>query len=173
MDRLMEMARSGEDDPDFGRAPGGRAGVPRPSAGTIAAGSRQGARAPAPRPVGGRRQPRACPAVHRYAGSNGAWRSDEIARYLNETSLFRNQWGYRPLAGENDTEFKTRVRAVLRQQLAQPGRPTCCAPPSSTAISPANSEGDDLIIWADERRSSRAHPLQFPPAGREPVAVHR
>ena len=28
MDRLMELARSGEDDPAFGRAPGGRAGVP-------------------------------------------------------------------------------------------------------------------------------------------------
>ena len=28
MDRLMELVRSGEDDPDFGRAPGGRAGVP-------------------------------------------------------------------------------------------------------------------------------------------------
>ena len=30
----------------------------------------------------------------------------EIARYLNETSLFRNQWGYRPLAGETDARVQ-------------------------------------------------------------------
>ena len=36
---------------------------------------------------------------------------DEIVEYLNLTALFRNQWGFRPENGENDTEFKDRVRA--------------------------------------------------------------
>src|ERR1019366_9898951 len=42
---------------------------------------------------------------------------EEIAKYLNLTALFRNQWGYRPEAGEDDAAFKDRVRAVLRQEL--------------------------------------------------------
>jgi 5-methyltetrahydrofolate--homocysteine methyltransferase len=42
---------------------------------------------------------------------------DEIAAYINETALFRNQWQFRPQSGEPDADFKTRVRAVLRSQL--------------------------------------------------------
>ena len=46
---------------------------------------------------------------------------DDIAEYLNLTALFRNQWGFRPDkdTGENDADFKERVRAVLREQLAK------------------------------------------------------
>ena len=39
---------------------------------------------------------------------------DEIAEYVNETALFRNQWQYRPEAGENDDAFKARIRPQLR-----------------------------------------------------------
>ena len=41
---------------------------------------------------------------------------DEISSYLNETALFRTQWGYRPdkAAGEKDEDFKIRIRSVLR-----------------------------------------------------------
>src|SRR5207245_4705446 len=47
---------------------------------------------------------------------------DEIASYLNETALFRNQWQFRPESGErgveNDEAFKARIRPTLREQLA-------------------------------------------------------
>src|ERR1700678_2681726 len=33
---------------------------------------------------------------------------DEISEFLNLTALFRNQWGYRPENGEDDTSFKER-----------------------------------------------------------------
>ncbi len=36
---------------------------------------------------------------------------DDIASYLNLTALFRNQWGYRPETGEDDADFKERVRS--------------------------------------------------------------
>src|SRR5690606_41622538 len=43
---------------------------------------------------------------------------DEIAEYLNETALFRNQWQFRPEKGEKDPEFKARIRGLLRERLA-------------------------------------------------------
>ena len=44
---------------------------------------------------------------------------DEIAAYINETALFRNQWQFRPEKGgdETDDEFKARIRPTLRAQL--------------------------------------------------------
>ena len=58
---------------------------------------------------------------------------DEIATYLNETALFRNQWQFRPdkdadgKATETDVEFKDRIRPQLRAlfaetQAAEPAR---------------------------------------------------
>ena len=86
----------------------------------------------------------------------------EIARYLNETSLFRNQWGYRPLASENDAEFKTRVRAVLREKLDAARQADVLRPAVVYGYFAANSEGDDLIIWADEGRSRGSPASVFP-----------
>mgnify|MGYP006144332153 CR=1 FL=1 len=43
---------------------------------------------------------------------------DDIAGYINETALFRNQWQYRPEKGEDDAAFKERIRPVLRAELA-------------------------------------------------------
>ena len=46
---------------------------------------------------------------------------DEIVGYVNETALFRNQWQFRPLkdTGENDEDFKARIRPVLVEELAK------------------------------------------------------
>jgi 5-methyltetrahydrofolate--homocysteine methyltransferase len=93
---------------------------------------------------------------------------DEIARYINETSLFRNQWGYRPRPGEDDAEFKTRVRAVLRQQLALAREADVLRPAVAYGYFPANADGDDLVIWDDERRGSELTRFNFPRQGTEP-----
>ena len=37
---------------------------------------------------------------------------DDVAAYLNETALFRNQWGFRPLEGESDDAFRVLIRIV-------------------------------------------------------------
>ena len=46
---------------------------------------------------------------------------DDIAGYLNETALFRNQWQFRPgqSAARPTTEFKDRIRPMLRDELAK------------------------------------------------------
>ncbi len=159
MDKLMEFSRNNEDDPEFGRALGGRAGVP----------PRRQARAAAQEPS--ERPPRAPsvevgnsvpvppfigPRVERGIPLN------EIAKYLNETSLFRNQWGYRPLKGETDAQFKTRVRGVLRQQLELARQSDVLRPAVAYGYFPASSDGDDLVIWEDERRSVELTRFTFP-----------
>jgi 5-methyltetrahydrofolate--homocysteine methyltransferase len=158
IDRLVELARHGPDDPDFGRAPDGRHGAPARTAvpGTVAA-ARRPSRSPSvvldnPVPVPpfiGTRTEKGLPL-------------DEIAKYINETSLFRNQWGYRPLEGETDARFKARVRAVLRQQLAAARQSDVLRPAVAYGYFAANAEGDDLVIWSDERRSVELARLHFP-----------
>ncbi|MGD0810888.1 MAG: methionine synthase [Acidimicrobiales bacterium] len=159
MDKLMEFSRNNEDDPEFGRALGGRPGVPprrqvRPAAEVPserperAPSVELGNSVPVPPFVGAR--------VERGIPLN------EIAKYLNETSLFRNQWGYRPLKGETDAQFKTRVRAVLRQQLELARQSDVLRPAVAYGYFPANSDGNDLVIWEDERRSGELTRFNFP-----------
>jgi 5-methyltetrahydrofolate--homocysteine methyltransferase len=157
VDRLMDLARHGPDDPDFGRAPGGRAGVPARAARQAAPAGLRPSRAPsvaldntvpAP-PFLGTRIEKGLPL-------------DEIANYINETSLFRNQWGYRPLEGETDAGFKTRLRAVLRQQLADARQSDVLRPAVAYGYFAANADGDDLVIWSDEKHSSELARLHFP-----------
>ena len=66
---------------------------------------------------------------------------DEIAGYLNETALFRNQWGFRPEAGEDDAAFKERLRADLRDQLAKARADDLLVPQVVYGYYPANGDG--------------------------------
>ena len=159
IDRLMELARRGDEDPDFGRALGGRPGVPARRAVPLAPGAAE------PRPE---RAPSVAldnlVPVPPFLGTRveKGLPLDEIAKYLSETALFRNQWGYRPLEGETDAGFKARVRAVLRQQLADARQADVLRPAVAYGYFAANAEGDDLVIWSDERRSSELARLHFP-----------
>ncbi|MGO9659320.1 MAG: methionine synthase [Acidimicrobiales bacterium] len=159
LDRLMELARRGDEDPDFGRALGGRPGVPARRAVPLAPGAAE------PRPE---RAPSVAldnlVPVPPFLGTRveKGLPLDEIAKYLSETALFRNQWGYRPLEGETDAGFKARVRAVLRQQLADARQADVLRPAVAYGYFAANAEGDDLVIWSDERRSSELARLHFP-----------
>ncbi|HMK96493.1 MAG TPA: methionine synthase, partial [Acidimicrobiales bacterium] len=160
IDRLLELRRQGVDDADFGRALGGRAGVPprrAPAAGALGRQPDVPVRAPSVAldnpvpepPFTGSRIERGIPL-------------DEVAKYLNETSLFRNQWGYRPLPGEKDPEFKARVRTVLREQLAKAREADVLRPAVAYGYFPANSDGDDLVIWADGSRQDELTRFTFP-----------
>ena len=121
MDRLVELKRSGEDDPTFGREISEK-NVPRRS--------RLDDQDTAP--VEGQ------PARSDVAADNPLFTPpfvgsrvavgiplDDVAEYLNLTALFRNQWGFRPENGENDTEFKDRVKADAARAAGQGqgGRP--------------------------------------------------
>ena len=91
MDRLVELKRTGEEDPLFGREISER-NVPRrfENKDTGAGGGPAG-------PLGrGGRQPAVPAALRRHAASPRASPLDDVAEYLNLTALFRNQWGFRP-----------------------------------------------------------------------------
>jgi 5-methyltetrahydrofolate--homocysteine methyltransferase len=91
---------------------------------------------------------------------------DDIVGYLNETALFRHQWGFRPESGESDMEFKDRVRAVLREQLAAARATGVLIPQVAYGYFPASSDGNELIVWSSMSRTAEAARFPFP---RQPV----
>ncbi|MDQ3293621.1 MAG: methionine synthase [Actinomycetota bacterium] len=93
---------------------------------------------------------------------------DEIAAFINETALFRNQWGYRPEDGENDEQFKARIRPVLRAELAKATAGGLLVPQVVYGWFAANGDGDDLVIWEDESRQQERTRFRFPRQTKEP-----
>ena len=164
MDRLVEMTRNGEDDPEFGITIGGRDLGPRKSEQRKQAAEEARAR--------GEGLPKRSPEVADdnplftppFVGSRVAkgMAIDDIATYLNETALFRNQWGFRPEAGEDDPAFKVRVRSRLREELATAKAGQLLVPQVAWGHFAANADGDDLVIWTDESRSTEQMRFAFP-----------
>ena len=87
---------------------------------------------------------------------------DDVAAYLNETALFRNQWGYRPERGESDAEFKTRVRAELRRRLDEARSTGYLVPQVAWGYFAVHAEGNDLVVFADSTRSSELVRFHLP-----------
>jgi 5-methyltetrahydrofolate--homocysteine methyltransferase len=165
MDRLMELKRTGEEDPDFGRKLSERIMPARKSeldAANALPEDQIPERSPEvaddnpvfPPPFVGTRVVRGIPL-------------DDIAAYLNETSLFRNQWQFRPEKNrpggpESDAEFKDRVRSTLRAELDQAKASGVLVPQVAYGYFAANSEGNDLVIWKDESRTAERLRFTFP-----------
>ncbi|MEK0443422.1 MAG: methionine synthase [Actinomycetota bacterium] len=155
LDKLMELKRSGIDDPEFGRIPTGRSLAER--------------RGPKETAVD---LPRRSPEVVSdntvftppFLGSRvvKGISLDEIAEYVNETALFRNQWQYRPLEGENDDDFKARIRPELRAQLAEAKASGILVPQLVYGYFPANGDGNDVVIWNDESRTTERMRFSYP-----------
>jgi 5-methyltetrahydrofolate--homocysteine methyltransferase len=164
MDRLGDIKRGADDDPEWGRVPS-ESRVPARSG--SAAGDDEPA-APLPRrspdvvddnpvprpPFLGTKVVKGIPL-------------DDIAAYLNETALFRNQWQFRPEAGadgttESDAEFKERIRPTLRAQLADAKATDMLVPQVVYGYFPANGDGDDLVIWTDESRTEERARFRYP-----------
>jgi 5-methyltetrahydrofolate--homocysteine methyltransferase len=87
---------------------------------------------------------------------------DEIAEYINETALFRNQWQYRPNEGETDAEFKDRIRPLLREQLAAAKAGGYLVPQVVYGYFPVNADGNDLIVWTDDTRTVEKARFHYP-----------
>ena len=164
MDRLVEMRKTGDDDPEFGTAIGGRDLGPRKSELRKQAAEEARAR--------GETLPTRSPDVvddnplfrPPFVGSRVAkgMAIDDIAAYLNETALFRNQWGFRPEEGEDDPAFKDRVRSKLREELATAKAGQLLVPQVAWGHFAANADGDDLVIWTDESRTTERMRFAFP-----------
>ena len=156
MDRLVDMKKRGEWDPEFGREAPTRTLPPRRSE----------------RVVEEVEMPRRSPEVETdnevfkppFLGSRvvKGISLDEIAAFLNETSLFRHQWGYRPENGESDAEFKDRIRAELRALLSEVTAEGILVPQVVYGYFPANGDGDDLVIWTDDTRSTEWGRFHYP-----------
>ena len=93
---------------------------------------------------------------------------EEIAEYLNLTALFRNQWGFRPEEGEDDAAFKTRVSAVLREQLALAIEQDLLVPQVVWGHYAAASDGNDVVVFTDDDRTAEAARFHFPRQISEP-----
>jgi len=160
MDRLMELKKSGGLDTDaaFGREKGGRDLPERASS----------VRARADRSNLPRRSPEVADDNEifkpPFLGSRvvRGLSLDEIAGYLNETALFRTQWGFRPdkSIGEKDDAFKERIRPVLREQLASAVAAGVLVPQVVYGYYPVNGDGDDVVIW--ESPDTRVELTRFP-----------
>jgi 5-methyltetrahydrofolate--homocysteine methyltransferase len=159
METLMAGKKSGNLDPAFGREAGGRQLPPRKSEIDAAApaveipdrsGVATDARIFTPPFVGSR--------VAKGISI------DEIAGYINETALFRNQWQFRPEKGgvENDEEFKARIRPTLREQLAIAKRESLLEPAAAWGYFAVNAEGTDLVVWKDDTRTQEWLRFSFP-----------
>ena len=167
MDRLGELRRTGDDDPDFGRVPTGRGLPSRSRLATDPA-------APVDAP---RRSPDVDPDnpvfVPPFVGSKvvKGISLDEIATYINETALFRNQWQFRPINTvdgggredmETDAEFKDRVRPLLREQLALAKQADLLIPQLVYGYFPVNADGSELIVWTDTDRRTERMRFSYP-----------
>ncbi len=155
LDKIMAMKKSGVNDPDFGRVPTGRVLPKRGSSSDV-----------------GVDLPKRSSEVETdnkifkppFLGSKviKGISIDEIAQYINETALFRNQWQYRPENGETDDEFKTRIRPMLREQLAQAKASGVLVPQVVYGYFPVNGDGDDLIVWTDESHTQERCRFHYP-----------
>ena len=164
MDRLGELRRTGVDDPDFGRRPGGR-DLPRRARRdpTAATGDYLPERAPSVAadnpvfepPFTGSRVVKGIPV-------------GDIAEYVNETALFRNQWQFRPVEGENDAAFKERIRPTMRDQFALATAQGLLLPQVVYGYFPVNGSGEDLVVWDSPARTAELCRFRYPRQPKDP-----
>ncbi len=87
---------------------------------------------------------------------------DEVSQYLNLTALFRNQWQFRPEAGESDAEFKDRLRPELRDLLAEARAKDLLVPQVVYGYFPVNGDGDDLVVFEPGEPEKELTRFSFP-----------
>jgi 5-methyltetrahydrofolate--homocysteine methyltransferase len=161
MDRLMDGKRGGNLDPDWGRVPEGRTLPPRRSERADVEIAEVPDRSDVATDV-----PIFTPP---FLGSRVAKgiALDDIAEYVNETALFRNQWQFRPEkradgSREPDDEFKARIRPELRAQLERAKAQGTLVPAVAWGYFAVNAEGDDLVVWKDESATQEWLRFRFP-----------
>jgi len=157
LDRLGEIRRDDEDDPTFGREISERK-VSRRIRGDVGD-APEGL--PSRSPDVGEDNPLFTPP---FLGSRVAkgMSIDEISDYLNQTALFRNQWGFRPENGEDDPAFKERVSATLREQLGIAKEGSLLVPQVVWGHYAAASSGNDLVLYSDDTRTEEITRFTFP-----------
>ncbi len=145
-------------DPTFGREPGGRNLPPRKSR------ARRG-RAAVEIPARSDVATDATIFTPPFVGSRVAKgiSIDDIAGYVNETALFRNQWQFRPETGRvRRTTSRRGSGPTLRAQLAVAKQEGLLVPAAAWGYFPVNSEGNDLVVWKDDTRTQEWLRFHYP-----------
>lgn len=161
MERLMELKRSGETDEVYGIEPEGRIVEPKAAADAGETPNRtRSSEVETDNEV----------FTPPFLGSKvvRGISLDEIATYINETALFRNQWQYRPEPGEDDAAFKDRIRPTLRDELAKATAAGLLIPQVVYGYYPANADGNDLVIWDSVERTKEIARFSYPRQTKEP-----
>ncbi len=161
LDKIMTIKKSGVQDPDFGRVSTGRV-LPQRQKVAI-----ETPDLPARSPEIETDNPVFVPPFIGSKVIKGIG-LDEIAEYINETALFRNQWQFRPNKGESDADFKDRIRPMLREQLSEAKRTGVLVPQVVYGYFCVNADGDDLVVWTDETRTVEKSRFHYPRQKVEP-----
>jgi 5-methyltetrahydrofolate--homocysteine methyltransferase len=156
LDKLMAMKKSGVDDPELGRIPSGRV-LPK----RTGSGDKPAVEIPSRSPdVVDDNQVFKPP----FLGSKivKGISLDDIAQYVNETALYRNQWQYRPEKDESDEDFKSRLRATFRHELATAKAAGFLIPQVVYGYYCVNADGNDVVVWSDESRTTELARFSYP-----------
>ena len=90
----------------------------------------------------------------------------EIAKYLNKRTLYRGQWQYRPKAGQSTEEYDAfidaEVEPIFRATLDRAIQEHLLEPAVVYGFFPAQSEGDDLIVYDADGSGREAVRFTFP-----------
>ena len=90
---------------------------------------------------------------------------DEIANYLNRTALFRNQWQFRR-GSRSEEEYKKLIEEVaepaLRSWLDRAKKEKLLVPQVVYGYWPANSEGNELIVYDPTAPGKELVRFEFP-----------
>jgi 5-methyltetrahydrofolate--homocysteine methyltransferase len=90
----------------------------------------------------------------------------EIAKYLNKKTLYRGQWQYRPKAGQSEAEYQAfidaEVEPVFRATLDRAIQEHLLEPAVVYGFFPAQSDGDDLIVYDADGSGGEAVRFTFP-----------
>jgi len=156
LDKLMAMKKSGIDDPELGRIPSGRV-LPKRTGSADKPAVEIPSRSP---DVIDDNQVFKPP----FLGSKivKGISLDDIAQYVNETALYRNQWQYRPEKDESDEDFKSRLRATFRQELSTAKSAGFLIPQVVYGFYCVNADGNDVVVWSDESRSTELTRFSYP-----------
>jgi 5-methyltetrahydrofolate--homocysteine methyltransferase len=166
MDRLGEVRRGGDDDPDWGRVPSDSR-VPSRLKAQFASSDDPDVEVPARSPEVATDNALFDPPFVGSKVVKGIAIAD-VAAYINETALFRNQWQFRPEGGEDDAAFKERIRPTLREQLSLAKADDLLVPQVVYGYFPANADGDQIVIWTDEHRTDERVRFAYPRQRKEP-----
>jgi 5-methyltetrahydrofolate--homocysteine methyltransferase len=86
---------------------------------------------------------------------------DEIVGYLDEASLHGEQWGLGSGASAGEAAYRSRISDMLGELLLVAQKQELFAPRVVHGYFPANSDGNDVVIWDDEIRVSERARIPF------------